>query len=86
MSKSQEDMILDYLKAGKSITPLEALRLFGCLRLGARCFEIKQKGYNVKSEIIRNPETGKHYASYRLEKKNEETLETNSLFPELCCK
>lgn len=29
-SRSQTDRILDYLLTGKSITPLEALDLFGC--------------------------------------------------------
>lgn len=53
--KSQTDRILDYLLTGKSITPLEALDLFGCFRLGARIADIKARGYIVYSEFITTP-------------------------------
>ena len=51
-SRSQTDRILDYLLTGKSITPLEALDLFGCFRLGARIADIKGRGYLVYSEFV----------------------------------
>lgn len=35
--KSQNDAIADFLKSGHSITPLEALNKFNCLRLGGPC-------------------------------------------------
>ena len=54
-SKSQTDRILEYLLSGKSITPLEALNKFGCLRLGARIADIKAKGYLVYSEFVSTP-------------------------------
>ncbi len=54
-SKSQTDRILEYMLTGKSITPLEALNLFGCLRLGARIADIKAKGYLVYSEFVDTP-------------------------------
>ena len=31
---TQNQQILDYLKSGKTITPLTALKKFGCLLLG----------------------------------------------------
>ena len=62
---SQQNRILEYLKLGNSITPLEALNLFGTLRLGARIFNLQQQGHAIKSEITRLP-NGKHVASYRL--------------------
>jgi hypothetical protein len=55
MKESQNQMILAYMKSGKSITPLEALNLFGCFRLGARCFELKAKGVQIKSEFVTLP-------------------------------
>lgn len=64
-SRSQTDRILDYLLTGKSITPLEALDLFGCFRLGARIADIRQKGYLVYSEFITTP-TGKRVKRYHL--------------------
>lgn len=54
-SKSQTDRILEYMLSGKSITPLEALNKFGCLRLGARIADIKAKGYLVYSEFVSTP-------------------------------
>ena len=54
-SKSQTDRILEYMLSGESITPLEALNLFGCLRLGARIADIKAKGYLVYSEFVDTP-------------------------------
>jgi hypothetical protein len=51
---SQKAEILAHLKLGKSLTPLEALRMFGCLRLAARISEIRDiglnEGFTVKTE------------------------------------
>ena len=63
--RTQNEMILEHLKQGKKITPLEALNLFGCFRLGARIFEIKEMGYNIKSELTTN--NGKTYSAYWIE-------------------
>lgn len=61
---SQSGQILLHLKAGKTITPLDALKLFGCFRLGARIFDLREHGFNIKSEPLH--ENGKHFAKYRL--------------------
>ena len=42
--KTQQQHIREYLEAGHSITPLEALEMFGCFRLGAQIFDLKKKG------------------------------------------
>jgi hypothetical protein len=65
--QTQSDQILSYLQSGKAITPIDALNMFGCFRLGARIFDLKQKGHSIKTEIIRKD--GKNYASYSLESK-----------------
>ncbi|MBM3571193.1 MAG: hypothetical protein FJX52_02370 [Alphaproteobacteria bacterium] len=49
---TQTRQIHDFLKAGHSITPLEALRMFGCFRLGARIWELRQGGVKVDSRMI----------------------------------
>lgn len=64
----QQDAILAYLRQGNSLTPLEALNKFGCFRLGARIWELKHQGYDIRSELVRG-DTGKHFARYRLIKK-----------------
>jgi hypothetical protein len=46
---SQCDRILAYIKENGSITPLEAIREFGCMRLASRMTDLKRRGYDVKS-------------------------------------
>ena len=64
--KSQNELILAYLKSGKSITPIEALNNFGCFRLGARIFELREHGNNINVETMER--NGKRFASYSLNK------------------
>ena len=49
---SQCSAILEHLKKGLSITPLEALNRFGCFRLSARIHDLRHKqGYdNIVTE------------------------------------
>lgn len=67
---SQKDMILQYMKDNGSITPVDAMREFGCLRLGARIWDLKNIdgiGIKVKMESHKN-RYGKNvsYARYSL--------------------
>ncbi len=64
MKNSQENKILAYMQSGKSITPIEALNLFGCFRLGARCYDLRKKGYPIHSELVQDGD--KHYSRYSL--------------------
>lgn len=50
--ESQTLAIQRHLAKGHSLTPLEALRRFNCLRLGARCWDLKQAGWPVKSTMV----------------------------------
>lgn len=54
-SMSQADRILEHMLAGYAITPLEALKLFGCNRLAARIADIKARGYIIYSEFVTTP-------------------------------
>lgn len=49
---TQTSQILDHLKAYHTITPLDALRLYGCMRLGARIWDLKRMGHRIRSEIV----------------------------------
>lgn len=49
---SQDDQILAHLRSGATLTPLEALVKFHCLRLGARIFELKRGGQLTDGECI----------------------------------
>ena len=43
-------MVLQYLKSGKILTPIDALNLFGCFRLAGRIYELKDKGWPIQCE------------------------------------
>lgn len=62
--KSQNERILLHLQNGQTLTQLEALRMFGCFRLGARIWELKKQGYKVDARIIEH--NGKHISEYSL--------------------
>lgn len=67
---TQRARILAHLQGGKSITPLEALNLYGCFRLGARIWDLRNEGYDIEMELVKN-QNGKRFACYHL-KNNEE--------------
>lgn len=61
---SQTDAILEHLKSGNTITPVDALRDFGCFRLAARIDELRHRGFDI--ETINEKRNGKKYARYVL--------------------
>ena len=61
---TQNQRILDYLKSGKTLTPLVALEKFGCFRLSARIFDLRSDGHNIITKNITNDK--KTYAEYHL--------------------
>lgn len=50
--KNQKDQILEHIEKYGSITPLEAQRLYGCMRLGARIWDLRKDGYEIVREIV----------------------------------
>ena len=72
---TQCEKIIDYIRVNGSITPLDALREFGCMRLASRITDLKQQGY----DIGRTMENSKNkygdivrYARYTLKEVNNE--------------
>jgi len=61
------DKIAKLLEKGRTITPLQALRDFGCLRLSARIHDLKATGMQIDSIPHKTP-TGKRVAKYKLAK------------------
>ena len=53
--KSQKALILEYMETNGSITPLEAERHIGCMRLGARIWDLRHEGYDIISEMVEVP-------------------------------
>lgn len=64
-NQSQCKRILAYMQEGNAITPIEALNLFGCFRLGARISDIKKLGYQIVTEMV-SVGDGKRVARYHL--------------------
>lgn len=52
MSASQVDQIREALLRGEELTPIEALRRFGCLRLAARVSDLRRDGLQIESETV----------------------------------
>ena len=61
---SQTSQILQILKSGRILTPREADRELGCMRLAARILEIRDMGHNVLTTTI--TANGKNFAGYKL--------------------
>jgi hypothetical protein len=60
---SQSLKILKHLKSGKSITQMEALNLYGCMRLASRINDLREI-YPIHTTMIYK--SGKKFASYSL--------------------
>lgn len=80
---TQNRLILDYLLKGHNITPLVALEKFGCFRLGARIWELRNiKAIPIESNLI-PLKGGKHISSYHINniniKKIKSTWKTKGL-------
>ena len=61
---TQNQRILDYLKSGKKLTPLVALKEFGCFRLSARIFNLREEGHAIITKNVTRK--GKTFAEYSL--------------------
>ena len=68
-TEAQSKQILEYLQKGNSLTPLEALKMFDCMRLGARVYDLKRQGHEIVTEMVKDEKSGKKHASYRLMEK-----------------
>lgn len=67
--ESQNKAIAKHLKAGKKISPLMALKLYGCYRLAARIFDISNPPFNLVIESKMIYLTPVKFAQYKLLKK-----------------
>jgi len=62
---SQIDGIRAHLLRGKPITPMQALKLFGCFRLAAVIFNLRAEGFAIETEMVYSGDK-KKWASYTL--------------------
>jgi hypothetical protein len=73
--KPQTARVLEVLRERGSfgLTPLDALGSCNTLRLGARIWELKAEGFDVRSEMWRTP-SGKRVSRYTLHETAQLTL------------
>lgn len=71
--KTQKDKIEEYLKSGNSITPIDALEMFGCFRLGAHIFTLRGEGLKIRTDFVTNRYNTK-FAKYTLEQTEQPSL------------
>ena len=64
MTMSKCDRIRSWLRAGKPLTPIEALNRFGCLRLAAWVHELRADGMTIVTERVHR--NGATVARYRM--------------------
>lgn len=59
---TQTQQIRAHLLRHNSITPLQALRKYGCLRLAARIWDLRKSGFSVVRHMVNRG--GKKFAKY----------------------
>ena len=54
-TESQNTLIFAHLQNGMSINPIQALKMFGCFRLGARIYDLKKRypDINITGEMVK---------------------------------
>ena len=66
-SASQCAQIKDWLEQGNKLTSLEALALFGCMRLASRIHDLRERGMNITKERIQ-VSSGKYVTQYSIQR------------------
>jgi len=51
MRESQAQMILRYITETGSITPVDAMREFACMRLSGRILDLRKLGYPIRTTM-----------------------------------
>ena len=64
MKLTQKQRIIRHLKDKKSITALQAMKEYGIMRLTSRICELKDEGYNIKSEFVSSKNRYNESVSY----------------------
>lgn len=67
---TQTEQIYQHLVSHGSITPLEALNEYGCMRLGARIYDLRRAGHRIGCTTVRRVNAKgevKRFAQYSLE-------------------
>jgi hypothetical protein len=61
---TQNSLILKHLQENGKIDPLTSLNLYGCFRLGARIYDLKQDGHQIETKRKKNGSKRSTFAEY----------------------
>jgi hypothetical protein len=64
-TETQTLNIQRHLAKGHALTPLDALKRFGTMRLGARIYDLKQQGWPITTKLV-DVGNGRRVAEYSL--------------------
>lgn len=59
-------LVTAHLESGHSITPIEALDMYGSFRLSGIISKLRKRGYNIRTERETYPATGSRFARYTM--------------------
>lgn len=68
--KTQDAQVIRHLMSGKSLTPIEALDLYGSFRLSSIIYRLRDRGYDIRTEMV-TIRKGTRVARYTLIQKKE---------------
>ena len=74
---TQNESILAMLTT-RWVSPMEALRECGCMRLAARIHDLRGAGFTIDERTARDLATGKSWSEYRLAPRWAQTEERNA--------
>ncbi|MGH1361002.1 MAG: helix-turn-helix domain-containing protein [Burkholderiaceae bacterium] len=61
MKKTQQQKVLAWLKAGNSITNMQAMRLFKATRLGDVIYQLRKKGFVIEGAPVKSRNGATHH-------------------------
>jgi len=50
---SQTDIVLKHLEHEGPLTPKQAMNLYGIYRLGARVYDLRMRGHNIRRDMVK---------------------------------
>lgn len=65
-TEAQNSRVLRHLQTGRSLSPLIALERYGIMRLAARIYDLKRKGFRIESHRVKFG--AKSWCSYMLDR------------------
>ena len=68
--RTQETRILEMLRRGDRLTAYTVFVRVGSLRLGARIYDLRRKGYRIERRMVKTA-GGAHVAEYSIDRKRE---------------